>query len=298
MRASSLCVALAAAWVAAGCSAKSSAPFPDVTSFCTAKAQAECQIASTCGFTSATDCETQRESVCNADANDAASTGSRTRKYTQANAPACIDRVNGLFGNNASMIAFKDLVGPGSLTDVCEHVFSGSAAFNEPCQSPYDCADGNDECVPVSPGSPALVCAPPTKVAIGALCQNAGSVCDTDTYCAPSTTVAATCMKSMQEGQSCATVPCVSAQRCEATGATGHTCEPRVAENQPCTTNDDCLAAAPYCDLYAGNVCRPGLSFGFGSADCSGFAPGGAVTTGTGPDASTTAIATDAAATD
>src|ERR1019366_5561092 len=158
MSASSFCVALAAAWVAAGCSAKSSAPFPDVTS--------------------ATDCETQRESVCNADANDAASTGSRTRKYTQANAAACIDRVNGLFGNNASMIAFKDLVGPGSLIDVCKHVFSGSAAFNEPCQSPYDCADGNDACVPVSPGSPALVCAPPTKVAIGALCQNAGSVCD------------------------------------------------------------------------------------------------------------------------
>jgi hypothetical protein len=267
----------AAAIALSGCSAKSSAPYPDVTSFCTAKAQAECQIAATCGFTSPTDCVTQRTSICNDDANQAASTGSHTRKYTQANAPACIDRVNGLYGNNASMIAYNDLVGPGSLTDVCERVFSGSAAFNQSCQSTYDCADSHDECVPISPGSMALVCAPTTKVAAGALCQNAGSVCETDTYCAPSTTVAPSCMASMQEGQSCETVPCVSSQRCLATGVTGHTCEARVAENQPCTTSDDCLSAAPYCDPYANNVCRPGLSFGFGSFDCTGFASKGAV---------------------
>jgi hypothetical protein len=289
-------VAAVAAVLVTGCSAKSSAPYPDVTSFCTAKAQAECQISATCGFPSATDCETARAALCNTDANQAATTGSHTRKYTQANAPKCIDAINSAFGNNASKVSYMQLVGAGSVTDFCERVFSGTAAFNQPCQSSYDCADSTDECVPVSPGLTTLICAPITKVGSGDLCQNAGDVCADDTYCAPSTTVAATCAPSMQEGQSCATAPCVSAQRCETLTA-GPTCEPRVEAAGSCTTSDDCASGAPYCDPYVGNKCEQGLSFATEAPDCIGFAAGGAATAaGTGDDAGVSVAVADAGA--
>jgi hypothetical protein len=296
---SSIGVAAVAAVLVTGCSAKSSAPYPDVTSFCTAKAQAECQISATCGFPSPTDCETARAALCNTDANEAATTGSRTRKYTQANAPKCVDAINSVFGNNASKVSYAQLVGPGSVTDFCERVFSGTTAFNQPCQSSYDCADSADECVPVSPGLTSLICAPPTKVGPGDLCQNAGDVCTDDTYCAPSATVAATCAPSMQEGQSCETAPCVSAQRCETLGS-GPTCEPRVEAAGSCATSDDCAPGAPYCDPYVNNKCELGLSFATEAPDCIGFAAGGAASAaGTGDDAGAVTVAVaDGATTD
>jgi hypothetical protein len=275
--------------LAVACSAKSAAPFPDVTSFCASKAQAECQIATTCGFTSSTDCQTAREALCNQDANDAATSGSHTRKYTQANAAACIGLVNSVYGNNATTIPFAELVGPGSVGDVCERVFSGVAGFNDPCQSSYDCADTSEICAPVLPGSTALVCAKPTMIVAGALCQDPGDQCATDTYCAmASANVGFTCTASLQEGQSCASAPCVSAQRCEVT-ATGQTCEPRVEANQPCTSNDDCAPEAPYCDPYVGNLCEKGLSFATQAPDCKGFEPGGN-TIGVNDDASAPSV--------
>ena len=264
--------ALAGILVAA-CSAKSSAPYPDVIGFCTAKAQAECQVASTCGI-DPTACQTQRVSLCNADANTAASTGSHTRKYTQANAPACIDALNAAYANGNAKVLFAHLVGRGSITDVCERVFSGGAGQNDSCQSPYDCT-GDNICSPVLPGSTSFVCAAPTQVSAGGFCQNPGSVCAADTYCAmPTASGGYTCTPAKQEGEPCDAAPCVSTERCEATGATGHTCEPRVAADKPCTTSDDCAPAAPYCDPYVGNICTTGLSFATHAPDCKGFETG------------------------
>jgi hypothetical protein len=38
-----------------------------------------------------------------------------------------------------------------------------------------------------------------------------------------------------------------------------------------CSTNDDCAAGVPYCDVYAGNICTIGLTFATGATDCEGF---------------------------
>ena len=259
------------------CAAKKSAPYPDVTSFCNAKAQAECQIAATC-IVPETDCEAQRASLCNTDAESALATG--TRKYVQANAQPCIDALNSAYGNGSTKVSFAQLVGNGSITDTCERVFSGNSGMNEPCQTSYDCTD-DFICAPVMPGTFAdggtgmFVCAHAVQVAAGQFCASPGSTCATDTYCAmPAAGGAYDCEPAKQQNQPCdpASAPCVSAQRCEAqSGVTGHTCEPRVTLGQPCQTSDDCDPTAPYCDPYNGNVCTPGLSFASGAPDCQAF---------------------------
>lgn len=265
------------------CAPKKSAPYPDVESFCNAKAQAECQIATTC-LIEATDCEAERASLCNADATSATASG--TRDYTQGNAQACIDALDAVYGNGATKVSFAQLEGMGSVSDICERVFSGNAGMNEPCQSSYDCT-GDNICASVTPGVSSgdggagpYVCAPPgAPIAEGQFCTTPGSTCVTDSYCAVKPGSAATCVPAMQENQPCNTVtaPCVSAQRCESqAGVTGQTCEPRVALGQPCQTSDDCAPAAPYCDPYVGNLCTPGLSFAAGAPDCKAFESGDA----------------------
>lgn len=260
----------------AACAAKKPAPFPDVSSFCNAKAQAECQIATTCLIDS-TECQAERASLCNTDAMQAMASGAGTRKYTQANAQACIDIVNDAYGNGHTAVAYAQLVGQGSITDVCERVFSGNAAMNDPCESSYDCT-GDFVCAPATPGTTQLVCAPVTQVPGGQFCTTPGSVCAPDTYCAmPSAGSAFVCKPAMNEGQPCAgTTPCVSTARCEMVGVTGQTCTPRAMIGEACLTSDDCVPSAPYCDPYVGHICTTGQSFAAHAPDCDAFTSGAA----------------------
>jgi hypothetical protein len=266
----------------AACTATTSLPYPDVATFCSAKAHAECQIAGTCGIDQ-DGCEAQRSSLCNLDAMRATSSG--TRKYTQTNAQACIDKINGIYGG-AKSIPFSELFGPSSIDDVCERVFSGNAGTNDPCQSTYDCT-GSNVCAAVFPGQAEMVCAATVPKNEGDFCQDPGSTCMTDTYCTmPSTGGGGyQCEPELQQGQPCDPVsaPCVSTERCEPrTGATGQTCEARVGADEPCTTNDDCLPSAPYCDPYVGNICTTGLSFATHAPDCAAYESGSPVVASTG----------------
>jgi hypothetical protein len=272
-----LAVAISAASVGTACSAKPSAPYPDVVSFCEAKAQAECQIASTCAI-DANDCQAARASICNMSAKTAMTTGSGTRQYVQANAPACIAAVNSAYGSGATKVSFEQLFGVGQIDDTCARVFSGNAPTNAPCESPYDCT-GNQVCSPVIPGSSTLVCAAPMPVALGAFCENPGSTCADDSYCAmPAAGAGYQCVMANQMGQPCdpVTAPCVDSQRCEqGAGTTGQTCEPRVGIGQSCQSSDDCAPSAPYCDPYAHGICTAGLSFATLAADCQAFTSAG-----------------------
>jgi hypothetical protein len=262
--------------LAVGCMAKKSAPYPDVTSFCDAKAEAECQIAMTC-LIPPDQCKVTRAADCNSDAMTATANGTGSRKYTQDNAQACIDALNSAYGNGNTSVSFATLEGKGSIADICGRVFSGNSSMNQPCQSSYDCT-GDLICAPVMPGSTSLVCAASVTVKEGEFCATPGSTCATDSYCAlPSAGAAYECEVAQSEDQTCdpVTEPCVSADRCVSAG-TGQACEPRVSLGQACQSNDDCAPGAPYCDPYV-NKCTPGQSFAAGAADCAGFEPGGAM---------------------
>jgi Dickkopf-like protein len=262
----------------AACSGTALPPYPDVASFCVAKAHAICQATAICAA-DPTACQANQVAQCDADATAAMASG--VRKYNTANAPSCIDALNGAFGNNASQVPFAQLVGPGSITDKCERVFVGSANSNQPCASDYDCA-GALICVPSQTGTPSspLVCASPVAKNAMDYCDEPGAECPTDTYCGtPAGGVAPACIPAAQAGQACsATAPCVSAERCS-----NSLCVPRATSSgQPCSTNGDCIAPTPYCDVYAGSICTIGLTFATGASDCEGFLLGMTVA---GPDA-------------
>jgi hypothetical protein len=250
-----------------GCSVTSaSPPYPDVQSFCNAKARAECQIAALCNV-DANSCQAFRTSQCLTEAADA--TRSATRRYVADNAQACIDTVNGAYGNGHSQVPFATLVGSGSIADKCGRVFSGNADKGAPCQSDQECASSR-VCSAAAPGAMQHVCADPVRKNPGDFCSDPGSTCASDTYCTMQDGGAAQCLPAVQAGQPCGTAPCVSADRC----ANGF-CVARAGQGQACSTSDDCVSMAPYCDSYAGNICTIGLTFATGAIDCSGYRESG-----------------------
>lgn len=234
-------------------------PYPDLASFCVAKAKEECQIAPTCAV-DPTACQAVRSAKCNADA--AKSTAGGTRTYNADNAKDCVDAVHSVYA--AGKVLLTDLTGAGSMGDKCERVFQGTADKKATCTSDYDCVSGRI-CVPV-PGAPNLICA--DKIAKGAtdFCADPGSVCPVGSYCPG--VAGASCTPAAQLGQPCdAMKPCVETLRCAA-GA----CVARQVPGQACTTNGDCSPTAGFCDTYAGNICTIGLTFATGGADCKGYA--------------------------
>jgi hypothetical protein len=255
-----------------GCSSPAS-PYPDVTSFCSAKAKAICQAAAICAV-DVNACQGNQVTVCQKDATAATALG--TRKYDSNGAGTCIDALNGAFGGGASKVTFTQLIGAGSITDKCERVFSGSAAMNQHCETDYDCS-GTLICSPVAPGSTSRVCATATPVNQGDFCANPGSQCQ-DSHCVVQEGGAPQCEPLAMAGETCGELdPCVSGQRC-----VNGLCQMALPGGGQCATNGDCVAEDPYCDPYAGSICTVGLTFATGATDCKGFLLGQNVNGGAG----------------
>lgn len=260
---------------AGACTSTAAKPFPDVATFCAAKAKEECQIAPTCAI-DPTGCQTLRLKACNDEAASAIATG--TRKYNPDNAQACIDRVHAAFAT--TRIVSTDLFGDASIADKCARVFEGAADKNKACTSNYDCISGRI-CAPVQPGVAQLVCADKIAKNLSDFCADPGSTCPTGAFCAQATGGAAQCQARAQLNQACsAAAPCAETLRCS-----GGTCTPRATPGQSCASNDDCSPTAGYCDPNANNICTVGLTFATGAADCKAF-----VTNTTPIDAGTPAI--------
>ena len=205
-------LALAIVGATAGaCTLKSSAPFPDVASFCKARAAAECQIASTCGIHHRA-CAA-RVSVCNEEATGAMSTG--TREYVQANAQACIDLLNAsnAYGGNNSKILFAQLQGKGSIADVCGARVLGSRSRKRALQDRLRLR-GREHLFAGPAWLHHLVCAPQEPKDKGAFCSYPGSTCAADTYCAmPSQGGGYQSWPPRTKATCDATTPCIGTER-------------------------------------------------------------------------------------
>jgi hypothetical protein len=253
--------AFAAAVTVAACSSSSaSSPFPDVGSFCTGLASAECTgVAAICG-NSVSACNTARAAHCNSLATGTAATetdpfslpAGSARQYTAANAQACIDQVNKTYALRT--------IGPTDFKTeqtACNEVFQGSAAKNAACTTNADCTgaficDKN-------------VCATQVSKNITDPCGDPGDVCDpTTSFCA--TGNARTCTALAASGAICsAAVPCQANLLC-----TG-TCGPKKASGSLCNTSAECDTPAPFCDPNNSNKCDLGLSFAAGAPSCKAF---------------------------
>jgi hypothetical protein len=253
------------------CSSTPAAPYPNVQSFCTSLAQAECQVSSPCG-TLLTTCEQTEAQNCEYAAT-AASTNGRT--YNQANAKTCIDLATTTYGKTNAGTASNPLITATALSDLettCEDVFAGTVTDGNACSSDYDCASSSSICT-------LGLCGPKTPVAVNTFCANPGDQC-TSSYCAQSGATYK-CLPLIADGQ-----PCIGSGDCVDRCVNG-LCEPLAGSGAACTTSTDCSVSTGFCDPYEGNICDEGENFGpTATLLCSNFGFGATVgATTTTPDA-------------
>ena len=208
-----------------------------IENFCTQKATAECEVAGLCAVQMPA-CETARTAVCMTFATAA---NVAPRVFVPGNVPACISKTKSVYLE--PVIKPTDL---DALTDVCSYVFQGAVADLGACTTKYDCKNSKDIC---DKGH----CAAQMNVGANAQCANFGAVCGATQYC--STVGAATmCVNKGAQNDACsATTPCDATKML--TCGTAGMCVPQGGSGTPCTSDADCLAAAPYCNPYAGNLC-------------------------------------------
>lgn len=256
-------------------------PYPDVSSFCSALASAECQVTAACGASLSTDaCESTETTNCTNAASSATAAGTRT--YQPGNAKACIDLATKTYGNTAGSNA-NPLVNAAAIAalDVqCEAVFAGSVGDDSttPCTSDDDCSNTTSVCTFIPVTAATGLCGQPSSTAEGAACNNPGQQC-TNSYCGGSA-YPYSCTALLPNGAACAVDAqceghCVN-DACVSLGGTGASC----------TTSQDCnpSVSAGYCDPNANNTCDEGEIFAPGAAVCSNFGFG--ATTGSGSSSS------------
>jgi hypothetical protein len=247
----------------AGCGGGGSSKPLTESDFCAQKADAECQVTDRC-VTTKDACKAERMALCTAFASAAKASGKR--KFVAENVGTCINKTTAVFAKT-SAITPADTA---DMDDACNYVFQGTGEVQiAECTVKYDCA-GRVVC---DKG----FCANATTSAVNAPCAGPGAVCAMGSYCAPNASGNLVCTAKGMTGATCsATAPCLETLRC----ASG-TCRDRLEAGSDCTSNDDCLAAAPYCDPYAGNKCDTGLFFAPNSTSCDDFGVTGG-TPGTG----------------
>jgi hypothetical protein len=225
---------------------------------CTMMASVECSGSPTnCAFTS-TACTTARKAVC---LSFVAMVNVGGRVFVPGNVEACI---------SATMTAYaKSLITPSDLAtmaDKCNYVFQGTSADLAACTTKYDCKNSGDIC---DKGR----CATQMVKGANAQCSDFGAVCGSTQYCKMAGG-ATMCVNKIASGQACDdTDPCDDTK--QLTCANG-TCVPQSAMGDTCIADADCLAAAPYCNPYAGGKCSTGLTFAAGATACNDYG-------GTGP---------------
>jgi len=235
-----------------GCGGGGGTPVTEA-SFCMRKAEAECQVSDRCVSEKAA-CLAERMMLCTQFASAAKASGKRM--FTPGSVDACINKTRSVYSKTGA-ITPQELA---DTLDLCNYVFQGIGEVQiAACDVKYDCK-GKVIC---DKG----FCANATTKSVDQPCGNSGDVCATGSYCTDNEAGNPVCTAKAMTGTTCsATKPCLEALRCSA-----GTCTDRVVAAMPCTSNDDCATAAPYCDPSAGNRCTQGLLFAPLSPSCADF---------------------------
>jgi len=192
--------------------------YPSADSFCSAKADTECQAAAPVCAANIDTCKTTRTQSCNSAAGQATGGG---RTYRPAQADKCINDTKTLYATKV-----VDLDKEKTVEDECQRVFTGSKNKGDACTQPYDCS-GELVC---DRGH----CAEKKPVGLNDGCANPGETCATGTYCQAQGGVS-TCVARNAAGEICKdTAPCLETLRCV------NTCVDKVDSGGACDKNDDC----------------------------------------------------------
>ena len=211
--------------------------FSSSESFCTAKAEAECKTLGVKCSAADDACKSARVMACNAAATTSKGIG---RAYRSGSAQACIDKINEVYKEGATITAASEA----EAVKLCDRVFGGAKQERDPCANTFECAaelicDG--------------VCAKEEIVALNGGCGNAGQKCDPATYCQLQGGKQF-CVARNKLNDTCneMSAPCIESLRCVSQ------CKEKVAVGQPCDKDADCAGALPYCDLKSSpRKCKP-----------------------------------------
>jgi hypothetical protein len=206
------------------CSSNSGPRYPDVTSFCGARASAECndQVLLACGLPSASACIAKRQQVCVLGAPPGTT-------YNASSAEGCVNETSSVYAD-----AKVTLDESTALTAACLGVFDGPAGKDATCTQDGDCKVSTGLRCVHGPGSATGTCHMPQSVAGGGSCAAADQQCAAGFHCGPT----AHCDIDAAANETCDDAdPCQPGLMC----GTGGTCVDKTADGSACATDGECL---------------------------------------------------------
>lgn len=204
------------------------AVYTDVTSYCAARAEAECnpEVVTHCGAKDATTCAARRSKACLADVPQGTT-------YEASRAPDCVEAVKRAYlGGVLSADTLQ------TTARACDRVFSGPGAVRAPCSSDRDCASRDGLACVVALGESSGKCLAPHPVNPGAACAGEADLCAPDDFCEGKSKQ---CVVRNAEGAPCHPTlqPCQPGLRCPG-GLFGSKCIALAPAGNPCSTAAEC----------------------------------------------------------
>jgi hypothetical protein len=206
------------------CSPKDEGPkYPDINSFCNARASSECsaEVLASCGAPDAATCIARRQQVC--------VTGRPPNTtYSPSSAESCISAVSAAYADAKITLAEKN-----SVDGACTPVFDGPGAKNATCQKDNDCQVSIGLRCVASAGSTSGSCQVPQPVQGGGSCAASEAQCISGFHCG----ITAHCDINAALNEACANIPCAPDLICSTAG----TCQAKSPDGSVCASDGECL---------------------------------------------------------
>jgi hypothetical protein len=214
---------LALVFLFAGCSGKDDPKYPDISSYCGGRAQAECskEVLLACGVPNASTCTTKRQAAC------VAATPPGT--YNPNAVETCLNTVGAAYGD-AKLSPQENR----SVAESCAGVFEGPGLADTACKKDVECkASTGLRCV-LRGGADMGTCQIPQRVQGGGVCSAPNQLCIEGFHCGPTQH----CDINSQVGEPCSNLqPCVLSARCIA-----NKCEKKFDDSAACTSDEECIS--------------------------------------------------------
>lgn len=232
--------------------------FPDVASYCNARARVECSqdTIENCAAPTVEACVAKRQMVC-------AGELPAGKSYRHEEAEACVGSYEAAFVD--AIVSTEERLG---IANACAALFETEAGVTgAACALDWDCRMSEGyRCVlraDAEAGEMKGVCQVPKSVSAGDSCEAVDSQCEPGLYCDEG----AHCVKVGAAGSTCGpTKPCGDDLKCDADDGK---CKAKAANGSPCETNDDCFDGL--CSGGATRICIGKMILAPGDPVCAEF---------------------------
>lgn len=206
------------------CSDAQGPRYPDLNSFCSARASAECntQVTLACASPTSSMCVAKRQLIC-------VSSMPAGTTYNASSADGCITEVSNAYADARITVEESN-----SIHAACMTVFDGPGDRDAACFEDTDCIVSRGlRCVGAT-GSSKGACEVPREMEGGGSCSATDALCTRGYHCGP--TLHCDINAAMNEACDDRT-PCGMYLQCSSAGL----CVPRFADGSTCTTADECM---------------------------------------------------------